>query len=802
MFTQLYPQSMQYATTSLPSTNGLRLLWLLSLLLAFFYNIGAFPLFDLDEGAFSQATREMFLRDNFLTTYLNGEPRYDKPILIYWLQALSIKILGSSELAFRLPSAVAATLWSIAVVAFTWSISTPRNAFISGILMAGAAGVGIIGKAATADALLNFCLTGTMFTLYLHFTKRSLEYLVAAAVFAGVGFMTKGPIALIIPAMVSLIYSLWSGRFKQWLQLVTNPLAWLTFLLVGMPWYIVHYFKEGPVFLENFIGQHNLGRFASEMEGHGGAWWYYLPAILLVAFPFGFLILHACYRLKSISETEAGRFLLSWFFFVLVFFSFSATKLPHYILYGLTPLFVLTSLQLHEKQGLKSVFIPLFLFIITLIALPGFLQYLIPSIKDPLLSIALTNTTNSFNSNYFLILTLALGISIWLFMTKRWPQQGRLLSAGLISIFVISEFLLPLVAEIQQEAIKQAGQIAAKHDKPAVIWRLNTPSFSVYSGKITPRRKPGPGELVLTKAHYLDELQNHEMLFEKNGIALALINRKEINHVSSISALDEPSLHAASTPDIAIGSVVDLPAESEPSMVPVDQLQGNDIDRTGTVGGVDHTRGRTGGKRNPVTTAQNQSENSHHSLDLMYSSGALGTSTESRIRSTKATPDSRPGGNHHNRSWAQVWEFSFRPHLYPVRPSWMYGHMDEFHPATAPLPYPVFPSFAGGAFENCCRSTLAARHYGRHGGRLDIGNGRKQPLPHFSHRRYLTDLGWTSAITLHPLSPSCLRHRVCKCKGSAAWYSPVCAWIGLPGKPEINKTYFASKRQMKPGRDL
>src|ERR687889_749354 len=79
---------------------------------SFFWMLGAAPLFDVDEGAFSQATMEMFQRGDFLSTYLNGEPRYDKPILIYWLQAASVALFGVSEFAFRLPSALCAATWA------------------------------------------------------------------------------------------------------------------------------------------------------------------------------------------------------------------------------------------------------------------------------------------------------------------------------------------------------------------------------------------------------------------------------------------------------------------------------------------------------------------------------------------------------------------------------------------------------------------------------------------------------------------------------------------------------------------
>src|ERR671929_500206 len=95
-----------------------RALAALAVIASFFWLLGAAPLFDVDEGAFSQATLEMFERGDFLSTYLNGEPRYDKPILVYWLQAASVALSGPSELAFRLPSALCATLWALATFLF------------------------------------------------------------------------------------------------------------------------------------------------------------------------------------------------------------------------------------------------------------------------------------------------------------------------------------------------------------------------------------------------------------------------------------------------------------------------------------------------------------------------------------------------------------------------------------------------------------------------------------------------------------------------------------------------------------
>src|SRR5215471_10531127 len=113
------PKSMPSDPPHQPVSRTLAPLAIVAVLLSFFFALGRAPLFDVDEGAFSQATLEMFERGDFLFTYLNGQPRYDKPILVYWLQAASVLLLGPTEFAFRLPSAVCATLWCALVFAFT-----------------------------------------------------------------------------------------------------------------------------------------------------------------------------------------------------------------------------------------------------------------------------------------------------------------------------------------------------------------------------------------------------------------------------------------------------------------------------------------------------------------------------------------------------------------------------------------------------------------------------------------------------------------------------------------------------------
>ena len=127
---------------------------LLALFLAFFLNAYSLPLTDVDEGAFSEATREMMARGNLVSPTLNDAPRHDKPILIYWAQAASVAVLGVSEIGFRLPSIIFALLWVFALFRFCVRHGNQMTAQIASLVMALTLVVGFIAKAAIADALL------------------------------------------------------------------------------------------------------------------------------------------------------------------------------------------------------------------------------------------------------------------------------------------------------------------------------------------------------------------------------------------------------------------------------------------------------------------------------------------------------------------------------------------------------------------------------------------------------------------------------------------------------------------------
>ena len=503
----------------------LRLLLLAAVAISFFVNLSSVPLFDLDEGAFSEATREMFVRGDFISTYLDGQPRYDKPILIYWLQAASVWLFGVNEFAFRLPSALAASLWTLAVFGFVRRVRDERNGLVAAIITATAFEVSVMGRAATADALLNLCIAASMFSLFLYWRETQRRWLLLSYALIGLGFLTKGPVAVLIPLAVSFLFYLGKRRFKDWLRLVLDPVGIALFLAIAAPWYLLQYLKEGDAFIQGFFFKHNIDRFHSPMEQHGGSLFYYLPVVLLAVLPYTGLLLASLGRWRRFLQDDLGLFSLLWFGFVLVFFSLSGTKLPHYVLYGLTGMFILMALTLTELHARFWLLLPALLWYALLLLLPELLDFALPRIQDPFAREMLADHASWFGMGYRLFFAAALLWTLYNMFETRLSAADKLLLNGLISVLGLSLFVLPVVGEIKQGPIKEAAAIARREGLEPVRWKLNTPSFSVYTEQVMQSRRPQPGEVVLTKRKYLQELAEYRLLYQRGGVVLAKVIR-------------------------------------------------------------------------------------------------------------------------------------------------------------------------------------------------------------------------------------------------------------------------------------
>ena len=496
------------------------------MLASFFWMLGAAPLFDVDEGAFSQATLEMFERGDFLSTYLNGQPRYDKPILVYWLQAASVALLGPNEWAFRLPSAICATLWVALTYLFVKRNYGTERALFSAVLLSTSLGVFIIGRAATADALLNCLLAASMFAAWLHLSTGRRSWLYAAHAAIGLGVLAKGPIAILIPFATTLIFCLLRKDFKTWARAVFDWRALLILIAIAAPWYVVIVMKEGWGFVEGFVLKHNVGRFGGPLQGHGGSLLYYFPVLVFVTLPFSALLVPVARAWREIWRDDLQAYLLLWFAFVFAFFSLSGTKLPHYVLYGLTGLVVLMAVHGYHLKSAFWVLLPALLFFAALLFLPLIIAHGLPRIPDAYYREALGGALGQFSTAYFAFFGILTALAIFGMIERHAALLRKLAILGLLSVVGLSTLVVPFVGKAQQGAIKEAALLCRSRNIEPVMWRLNAPSFSVYRGAPTASREPRPGDVVLTRSTRLAELpagSTYELLYSKGGIVLARI---------------------------------------------------------------------------------------------------------------------------------------------------------------------------------------------------------------------------------------------------------------------------------------
>lgn len=497
---------------------------LLAVIVGFFYNINTIPLFDLDEGAFSEATREMLLRGDFISPYLNGVPRFDKPVFIHWLQAASVSLLGLNEFALRLPSALAASLWVAAVYIFLRTVKDERTALFAAIAMATSLEIPVIAKAAIADAVLNLFITAAMLSAFLFHRDGRRRWLYASFALMGFGFLTKGPVAVLIPAAAAALFYLSKGDFRGWLRGAFSPAGIAIFLAVALPWYIAQYVQQGDAFLQGFFLKHNIDRFQDAMETHSGNIFYYLPVVLLGMLPYTTLTLTALARAKTLWRDDLGRYALIWFLFVLVFFSLSGTKLPHYVVYGYPGLFILMALCGERWPARGWLLLPPLLLFMALLFLPALLGHALPYIRDAFVRDMLSGYAAYFTPAYRIFFLAAIALTLYFIAEPRLPKSVKLYVCGLLTVFGLSAYVLPVVAGLQQTPIKEAALLAKQQNYTVVMWRLNTPSFDVYSGRLVEKREPRPGDVVLTKAIFLSQLGKAVVLYRKNGIVLAKLS--------------------------------------------------------------------------------------------------------------------------------------------------------------------------------------------------------------------------------------------------------------------------------------
>ncbi|NJO86470.1 MAG: glycosyltransferase family 39 protein [Synechococcaceae cyanobacterium RM1_1_27] len=329
--------------------------------LALFWHLGAVGLVDETEPIFAETSRQMWITGDWITPTFNGLERFDKPPLIYWLQATAYYLLGLNEWAVRIPSAIAALVQVVfgaaTLLRFGGSRGHQENltqppwglsrawwaALLGGTLLATTPLTLVWGRTGVSDMVLVACVSGAMWAFFWAYAGSGRHWYLVFYTLLGLGILAKGPVALVLPGLSLGLFLLWLGRdhalkVMREMGLIAGTVV---VLVITLPWYVAVIGRHGWAYVQDFFGYHNVARFTQVVNNHSAPWYFYGLVVLVGFLPYSVHLPLVMARLRFWQrqrwrgiprDQHLGLFALCWFGAVFGFFSMAVTKLPSYLL--------------------------------------------------------------------------------------------------------------------------------------------------------------------------------------------------------------------------------------------------------------------------------------------------------------------------------------------------------------------------------------------------------------------------------------------------------------------------------------
>lgn len=329
--------------------------WLLVVALAavsLCWGLGSYPLLEPDEGRNAEVAREMARGGDWVLPRLNGLPYLDKPAPYFAAVALSLTVLGESETAVRLPT----VLFTLATGFLVWRLGRRMGAVGREPGGQGDGGTGAIAGVALLtmplalgfsrtvifDAMLTLVETATLLCAWRAFEepgagsegREGHRWAAGAWALMGIGAITKGPVAIIVPVLIVLAFAVTAGvPLRRFFAMR----AWPWLFVTGLPWFIAVSLRR-PDFPHYAFVYESLARVGTTTHGRAAPWWFFLAVAPAAAFPWTVPAVAGLWRgargwrARKEPGARAAVFAATWALVPLVFFSLSQSKLPHYYL--------------------------------------------------------------------------------------------------------------------------------------------------------------------------------------------------------------------------------------------------------------------------------------------------------------------------------------------------------------------------------------------------------------------------------------------------------------------------------------
>lgn len=310
----------------------------------YFIKLGASSLWDSNEAFYAETPREMIESGDYINPSFNYQPRFNKPPLCYWVVALFYKVFGASETVERLTIALAAMIMIATAFALGREIFSVEAGLIAATGLAIAPRFLMFSRRIMIDVYLAMFMSLALLFFVLAESRPQKRRLYLALMYAsvGLGIMTKGPVAAVLPAASFLIYLALNHRLRAAWREMMLPLGALIITGIVLPWYVIVYGQHGWNYIETFILKDNVSRFTQPVWGPRRSLFFYIPVLSGDMFPWSFFLIPFIWqavrdrvRLKGQRAMEKDKrwsLLLIWVAVIIVFYSLSRNKEDLYIL--------------------------------------------------------------------------------------------------------------------------------------------------------------------------------------------------------------------------------------------------------------------------------------------------------------------------------------------------------------------------------------------------------------------------------------------------------------------------------------
>jgi 4-amino-4-deoxy-L-arabinose transferase-like glycosyltransferase len=485
--------------------------------LTFFLSFNAsIPISDPVESNYALTAKEMVLTGDWMSPQIYGHYWFDKPIMVYWLLALSFKIFGITDFAARFP----AGLFSAASVTFTYwfgqkIFSNTKTALLSSLVLATSLEFWVLAKMVITDSILFFYTSITLAMLYLGLKNISKWYVSFAYIAAGLAVLTKGPVGLVLPGLIICSYIMISRQW-QLFRKVFILRGLFAFFIIAAPWYVKMYQLHGTNFLDTFLGLHNYLRATVSEHPKDNVFYYYLVLFPISLLPWSGIFFKSMGVVRKEIASSQLIYLTNWSILTIIFYTMMATKYPTYVFPASFPAALLIGYTLGKMQTLKDRKVWWWL------SIPAIALLLLISISSRFIPNA-ANWTMLYIGSF-----VSIGLILWKQLkgnVYHLPQIIAIVTV-VMNLFLIHNGLIPLVETRSAKSI--SAELPAERVRIASYGEYST-SAVFYSGYNIPRliHEEEPQQLGTWAGKYTMPTQTIREFTSDTSMSYILVSNKD-----------------------------------------------------------------------------------------------------------------------------------------------------------------------------------------------------------------------------------------------------------------------------------